>query len=456
MLILQANNNAIDLLKFALDSGMIDISTIQSQVNNMKREQALKMHKYEVWYAEKDTNWKTHLPDEQKGRRLIKRKTKEALEDAIVAYYTGEEDKLKRKKPTLRSLFPDWIKWKVARTDSSSYIKRITADWQKYYDKDEISDISLVDMDNLFLDTWAHNLIKTNQMTKKNYYNATVIIRQVFDYAVDKNIVETNAFRAFKVNTKLFVRQKKEKSETQVFLDDEKPKIIQDMIRRYLNNPKSTAPLAVILDFEIGVRIGELVAIKTTDIVGDYLSIQRQEVREYEKLDDFNMKFSGFKVVEHPKSSDGYREIYLTDTAKYLIQLIQDINVMNGEYFEDYLFVENGKRICHYNIERRILRGCEAIGIECKTMHKIRKTYISTLIDSGLNIDEIRRLAGHADERTTYANYCFNTKTPEETRNRIETSLNTVKSQDLKAFLPVMMGREPKVTRGNQKLRVIS
>ncbi|MCD7737671.1 MAG: hypothetical protein LUH58_01330 [Lachnospiraceae bacterium] len=55
---------------------------------------------------------------------------------------------------------------------------------------------------------------------------------------------------------------------------------------------------------------------------------------------------------------------------------------------------------------------------------KVRKTYISALIDSGLNINEIRRLAGHEDERTTYKNYCFNRMTNKETENLLEKALN--------------------------------
>ena len=83
-----------------------------------------------------------------------------------------------------------------------------------------------------------------------------------------------------------------------------------------------------------------------------------------------------------------------------------------------------------------IKRGCEKIGINVKTSHKIRKTYISTLIDSGLNIDQIRRMAGHSDERTTYGNYCFNRMTEEQTEEKIENALKVIKgNQNLIACL---------------------
>ena len=56
-------------------------------------------------------------------------------------------------------------------------------------------------------------------------------------------------------------------------------------------------------------------------------------------------------------------------------------------------------------------------------MHKIRKTYISTLIDSGLNINFIREVAGHEDERTTYRNYCYNRQKTDETESMLEKTL---------------------------------
>ena len=43
-----------------------------------------------------------------------------------------------------------------------------------------------------------------------------------------------------------------------------------------------------------------------------------------------------------------------------------------------------------------------------KSFHKVRKTYISALIDSGININEIWKAVGHTDEHTTFSNYCYN------------------------------------------------
>ena len=188
--------------------------------------------------------------------------------------------------------------------------------------------------------------------------------------------------------------------------------------------------------FETGLRIGETCALQFDDIDGDYISIQRQEVREFEWIDEYTMKFKCFKVVEYTKSEDGYRDVYLTETAKKIIDICKMVNEKSHyKNKKGYIFCNKGNNVNHYSIQAMIKRGCEHLEMMVKTAHKIRKTYISTLIDSGLNIDEIRRTVGHSDERTTYGNYCFNRKTQKQTENIIEFALAS-----------------KKVIKGNQKL----
>lgn len=418
-----------ELLKLALENGIIDINTIQKQVEMRERQKYLNMHQYEIWQSESDGMWRTYLPDEKKGRRLIKRKLRKGIDEAVIDFYSsqssGSNTKKCSEKITLVYIFPKWLNFKQIHTDSTSYIKRITADWKKFYTQEiELINMPLKDMTKIYLDEWAHGVIKKYGLTKKAYYNMSIILRQCLDFAVESGYIEQNEFSKVKINTKLFVRNKKKTGETQVYNQQEETELIQDMIRRFNNNPSNTAPLAVMLAFETGVRIGELCALKFSDIDGNYIHIQRQEVREFQKIDDFTMNFKCFKIVEYTKSDDGFRDIYLTDTARKIIEMARITNQINNEKnSDDFIFCKKGKNVNHYSIQAMIKRGCEFININVKTSHKIRKTYISALIDSGLNIDEVRRMAGHSDERTTYGNYCFNRLTNAQTEQTIEKAL---------------------------------
>ena len=58
----------------------------------------------------------------------------------------------------------------------------------------------------LMLDEWAHGLIKQYNMTKKQYYNVTVIIRQTLEYAVDLGIIESSPMADVRINGKRMFR----------------------------------------------------------------------------------------------------------------------------------------------------------------------------------------------------------------------------------------------------------
>ena len=68
----------------------------------------------------------------------------------------------------------------------------------------------------------------------------------------------------------------------------------------------------------------------------------------------------------------------------------------------------------------RIRKYCNHISIPTKGMHKIRKSSISTLLDAGLNLNEVRKQVGHEDERTTLHNYCFNRNVESQNEKEIE------------------------------------
>ncbi len=62
---------------------------------------------------------------------------------------------------------------------------------------------------------------------------------------------------------------------------------------------------------------------------------------------------------------------------------------------EGYMFLYKNDRIHEGSIDRKLRTLYSHIGAEEKSPHKIRKTYISTLIDQGVNLNTIRKMVGH-------------------------------------------------------------
>lgn len=91
--------------------------------------------------------------------------------------------------------------------------------------------------------------------------------------------------------------------------------------------------------------------------------------------------------------------------------------------YEDFLFVRDGRCLTPDAIDTQIKRGCEYIGIPVKTMHKIRKTYASTLLHNGVNLSIVKDMLGHADESTTLKHYIYNIEGSAETDNKVLNAL---------------------------------
>ena len=75
-----------EVLKYAIENGIIDMSYVQEKIEMNKRKGYLERHKYEIWQGT-DGKWYTYLPDVKKGRVLKKRTTEKDIQDAIVDYY---------------------------------------------------------------------------------------------------------------------------------------------------------------------------------------------------------------------------------------------------------------------------------------------------------------------------------------------------------------------------------
>jgi len=448
-----------DILQYALSNGIIDLLDVQEKIEMNKRKETLNKHPYSIWQG-KNNLWYTYLPDETKNnnRTLKKRTSEESIYNLIVDYWENEHEKVKAEPITLEKLFPEWLRFKSAHTNASSYVKRISADWKRYYEGEKIVKTPLIKLTGIQIDEWIHTKIKESNMTKTQYFNMSIIFRQSMEYAMNKKYIMQNPFAEVKINKKMLSKPKKKSDETQVFLVEEKPLIIAEAYKDLEQRPKITAPLGIILMFYLGIRAGELVALKVSDFdfINNRVNIQRMEVRDYVTEDQVNFKLTGRTVVEHTKTNAGERSIYMTSEAKEIVERIIEINKKYGFVDEDYLFVQYHcrkkviGRTNTYTMAKKLMLYCERAGISQKSMHKIRKTYISTLIDNRININEIKKLVGHEDERTTFGNYCYNRFSDKQTENAIEAALCDNKPK--KEQTNVICFEPDKVIKGNQKI----
>nr|WP_270816356.1 tyrosine-type recombinase/integrase [Hungatella effluvii] len=126
------------------------------------------------------------------------------------------------------------------------------------------------------------------------------------------------------------------------------------------------------------------------------------------------------------KSEAGYRNVYLNKIAKMLLQEIKKTDLKYEYYDNGFIFIAS--RLKTRGTSRTFTKYLESLcsyaGVINKSNHKIRKTYISSLFDSGVNINTIRVQAGHEDEKTSLNNYCFDQKDESEREKELEKAAN--------------------------------
>lgn len=415
-------------MQYVLENNIIDLSYVQEKIEMTKRNTILKKYGSCIWYSEKEQTWYCHIPDETKksGRKKVKRKKKEDIEEIVYQYFKDQEKEQKaesqKENMKFKDLFNEFIQYKSKEVTACT-IKRMMADWRKFYIGTEFIEKSINQITKIDVDNFFNSALEEYELKPKAFYNMCGLLKQTMQYAIDAEYIEKNPYRT-KINKKKFAAHNKKPAEYEVYQSDEKDKIIQEMERRLKNNPRNTAPLAIILDFELGTRKGEILAISESDIRDGWVHIHRQVVEKFDVSDIEHIKSTGFEVVNYTKSHEGDRWLPLSQKAIDIIRRVKNINHQYKECFEDFLFVRNGKIMSPDAVDAQLVRGCKYIGINIKTMHKIRKTYGSTLLHNGVNISAVKDMLGHADEATTLKHYIYNTMTDDETKEAVLNALN--------------------------------
>ena len=102
--------------------------------------------------------------------------------------------------------------------------------------------------------------------------------------------------------------------------------ITEFALKDFERNVELTTALAVVLNFSLGLRVGELVALKWKDLKDSYLHIRRMEQKQYEQLPEGKWHYH-IEVVEHTKSDAGYRTIYVVSSALEIFERIRQSNL---------------------------------------------------------------------------------------------------------------------------------
>lgn len=165
----------------------------------------------------------------------------------------------------------------------------------------------------------------------------------------------------------------------------------QRILEQYLFKNLNFFYFGILLTIYTGIRIGELAALKYSDIKGDILSISKtlQRIK--------NLSHEGPKTIvqiDTPKSPKSIRQIPL---LPFLTELMKGLNYSKDNY------ILTGSN--DFMEPRAIERGFEKILDECKIsrrkFHTIRHTFATNALKKNMSLKVLSELLGHSSIKST-------------------------------------------------------
>ena len=349
-----------------------------------------------IWQG-KNGSWNTRWEDKDGTVKLVSKRQKEVLEAAIIAHYKEIEER-----PTIRKVFYQWMDERLDyREIQKGSFDRAVSDFKRFFEDSGFSLRFIDTVNGDDLTAFVKSCIRDYELTAKGWANLKGLIFGIFAYAKEKKYTLfsiSTFFGDLKLPRKMF-RKVVVNDEEQVFTNEEVLRIAQ-WINETEERMSSLTNLGILFCFYTGLRAGELSTIKYSDFDGNILTVSRTETRC--KDDSGNYVF---EIRESTKGKDGIRCVIVPPEGLHIIDLVRRVNP-DGEF----VFMDGDRRVKGDRFSGKLKRICKYLDIKPRSLHKIRKTYASVLLDSGCTEKLIMNQMGHTDIRTTLNHYYFNRK----------------------------------------------
>lgn len=183
--------------------------------------------------------------------------------------------------------------------------------------------------------------------------------------------------------------------------------------------------------FFTGLRSGEAMALKFSDLEGDYLSITKSLHRR------------GNREFDTPKNSSSIRKVLIDRKLKDSLLKLKKLYIRKygvGNY--DYFIFGGMKPLSTTTVDRKKKLACEKANIRPITVHQFRHSHATFLLQNGIMINEVSRRLGHSKVSTTLDIYAH---TNLEQEKRVLATLSSTRYnffycllQDFKRFITIL------------------
>lgn len=331
------------------------------------------------FYQMSDGRWRSRKPD-------FYARSESDLIEKLYNYYFARD---------METEFNAWVLHRASKKlVSEKTIEEDLSYWRRIISKEQLahipmSEIRAVDLYNMFVE-WTGQ----GKITRKEFNNRKSILNGIYSQAVLDGVVEANPIPSMQLSSLKF---KNPSFRNKAYSLEQREKMLA-----YLKSIEQDAyTLAIRLAFHGTFRIGEIKALKSTNIDGDYIWIENQIVDEHEIIVKNGKVSLGqpVKTLKEPKGNTNYsiRPSIVTPETADILRQAKELNP-DGEY----LFMYKGRPLTTDTVNSRLRKYTKAIGIPYLSSHKIRFTSASVLYQDGdMDLKDLSFFMGHSNLQMT-------------------------------------------------------
>lgn len=312
------------------------------------------------------------------------REAKVKQEQAKQAEEGGTKKKQNKKK--LFSAFCDeWLLINRNNIKESSYVKYHNMLEKRI--KPAIGDIAVEDLSSVIMERFSTMLLEEEGLSPKTVKDNLVLISSILKYA-------EHHFEGKMPYIEIHYPKGKKK-EMRVLDKNEYQRFI-----RFLLQDMDLCKFGVLLSLLTGLRIGEICALRFSDINLELMYIHVTSTMQRLK----NMNKEGTSrtkvIISEPKSNTSERLIPLTG---FIAELCRDFAHMDEKAF---VLTGSPRKVMEPRaLQYRLKKYAEECGIEDLHFHTLRHTFATRCVEGGFELKSLSEVLGHASPTITLERY---------------------------------------------------
>ena len=329
-----------------------------------------------------------------------------------VEIYQGSS--VKNKSVTINDVFDKWIKNKrgIKLNTRANYIDMFDRNVRPTFGKLKIASVKGTDITQFY-----NSILDEGIMKKSTLERIHNVLFQVFDYAIEDEIIQVNVAHN-KLRGLTIANELKEKEVPPLEVEE------QTAFVDFLSNNSQYnhwAPVFTVM-LGTGMRAGEISGLRWSDIDFENNIINVNHTLVYIKRDDSDLHY----IVNSTKTKAGCRQLPLLPFVKEALlterEYQKNLGIkcnINVDGYTDFVFVNKIGRPHH---DRTLNKALDRIVKEYNSnesnqtklphisCHMLRHTYCTRLFEEGVNVKVVQTLMGHSSFNITMDIYTKVTK----------------------------------------------